>query len=205
MAAKKPTKTKSVGSSKATSKPVKKTPVKKTQKDEKKIKDSVRNTTDETLEYVREQKDSTSVVTHAGVKITWKEAKFIDEYIAHGNKRQAVINAGFKCKAPNGMASQLLKKSAIADEISWRMTQHHEYQIATREEIMEFFTQMMKGEILDQFDMPTTNSDKIKAGIELAKRTIDIEDRIKERNTQTAAPEIKISLNWEKKENDEED
>lgn len=39
---------------------------------------------------------------------------------------------------------------------------------------MEFFTQVMKGEIKDAFDLPPSLQDKLNAAKELAKRTVDI-------------------------------
>ena len=134
------------------------------------------------------------VYTASGVRLTVKEAKFIDEYIASGNIRQSVIAAGYS-GLPNCIGTQLMKKLYIAEEIQTRMSQREANSIADRNEIMQFFTDMMRGKILDQFDMPATNADKIKAGMELAKRSIDIEDRLKEKQSQTA-PEIKISLDW---------
>lgn len=141
------------------------------------------------------------VVTHEGHRLNIREAKFIDEYIASGNQRQSVIRAGYDCGKDEEFAGQvanrLLGRAYIADEISYRMEQHKSEKIADRDEIMQFFTDMMRGKILDQFDLPTTNGDKIKAACELAKRSIDFEDRLKEKRTQTTAPEVKISLKWE--------
>lgn len=141
------------------------------------------------------------VVTHEGHRLNIREAKFIDEYIASGNQRQSVIRAGYDCGKDEGFAGQvanrLLGRAYIADEIQYRMEQHKSEKIADRDEIMQFFTDMMRGKILDQFDLPTTNGDKIKAACELAKRSIDFEDRLKEKRTQTTAPEVKISLKWE--------
>ena len=134
------------------------------------------------------------IYTASGVRLTIKEAKFIDEYIASGNGSQSVVAAGYK-GIPAILANQLLHKLYISEEIQHRMTQHEKDSIASREEIMQFWTDMMRGKILDQFDMPTTNSDKLKAAAELAKRGMDIEDRIREKAT-SGAPEIKISLDW---------
>lgn len=134
------------------------------------------------------------IYTASGVRLTVKEAKFIDKYIETGNQRQSVIEAGYT-GIPGIIGNQLLHKLYIKEEIQYRMDQHTKNSIATREEIMQFWTDMMRGNILDQFDMPTTNADKLKAAAELAKRGMDIEDRIRERAT-AGAPEIKISLDW---------
>ena len=149
----------------------------------------------------RRQKKS-AIYTKSGHQLTVKEAKFIDSYIADGNGRQAVIRAGYEFNKSEDFASQLahelLRKPYIADEIQARMESSKSQGIADRQEIMQFFTDMMRGKILDQFDLPTTNGDKIKAACELAKRSIDFEDRIKEK-AKVTAPEVKISLKWEDK------
>lgn len=149
------------------------------------------------------------VYTESGTRLTVKEAKFIDSYVANGNIRQAAIDAGYKyTKDDKEFAGQigtkLLEKTYIKAEIDTRIRKSEKKSIADRNEILQFWTAMMRGNILDQFDMPTTNSDKLKAAAEIAKRTMDIEDRIKERQ-QVTAPEIKISLDWGGSSNAQED
>jgi phage terminase small subunit len=112
-----------------------------------------------------------------------------------------VKEAGYSCGEDNEFAGQIgqnvIAKSYIKQEIDNRMRKSEKKSIADRQEIMEFWSRMMRGEILDQFDMPTTNADKLKAAQELAKRNIDIEDRIRERSSaQATAPEIRIKLDW---------
>lgn len=148
----------------------------------------------------KRQKKS-QIFTRSGHQLTIKEAKFIDAYIATGNQRKAVIQAGYEFNKDHEFAGQLAQRllsfDYITEEISDRMNASKDKGIADRQEIMQFFTDMMRGKILDQFDLPTTNGDKIKAACELAKRSIDFEDRLKEKRTQTTAPEVKISLKWE--------
>ena len=143
------------------------------------------------------------IYTESGTRLTIKEAKFVDSYIATGNLAQAAIDAGYKVnvegRADRDFASQvgqnIIAKVYIKQEIDARMRKSEKQSIADRQEIMQFWTDMMRGNILDQFDLPTTNADKLKAAAELAKRNIDIEDRIKERQV-ASVPEIKISLDW---------
>lgn len=204
MAAKK---TGGVKSTKATSASTKKNtakkPLKKVSSKTKKQNEKLKNVKKSIATQNKETKKTTQkkaeeklsdVYTATGVRLTIREAKFIDEYIQTGNGRQAVINAGYT-GLPSPVANKLLKKDYIAAEIQTRMSLHEKKSIADREEIMQFWTNMMRGEILDQFDMPTTNADKLKAAAELAKRGMDIEDRIREKAT-SGAPEIKISLDW---------
>lgn len=193
MAAKK---TGGVKNTKATSASTKKNTAKKPVK-----KVSSKTKKHESAAQVVGRKDRMSdVYTESGTRLTVKEAKFIDSYVANGNIRQAAIDAGYKyTKDDKEFAGQigtkLLERTYIKAEIDMRLRKSEKKSIADRNEIMQFWTNMMRGEILDQFDMPTTNADKLKAAAELAKRGMDIEDRIREKAT-SGAPEIKISLDW---------
>ena len=116
--------------------------------------------------------------THDGHKLTSKEARFIDAYIEHGNQRQAVIDAGFSTKAPGQYAQILLMKIYIANEITYRMEERHKQSEASGQEVMEFFASVMRGEVKDQFGLDAPLSERIKAGQEIAKRTVDIANKI---------------------------
>lgn len=140
-----------------------------------------------------------NVTTHDGHKLTVKQIKFIDTYISTGDVGKAVKEAGY-----SGNVNPA-KNPIIASEIEYRLQQNSKNTIADRSELMEFWTSMMRGEVLDQFDLPTTNTDKLKAASELAKRSIDIEDRVKEKANENSSPEIKVSLSWGKEECKEED
>ena len=52
-----------------------------------------------------------------------------------------------------------------------------EKRIATGDEVMEFFTAVMRGEIRDAFDLPPSLADRKDAAKELAKRTVDVDAR----------------------------
>ena len=110
--------------------------------------------------------------------MTVKEAKFIDNYIATGNVRQSVIDAGVNQKAPGQLGNNLLHKNYIMNEIDRRMREEHNNRIATGEQVMEFFTRVMNGEEKDQFGLDAPLGERIKAGQELAKRTVDIATKV---------------------------
>jgi len=196
MAAKK---TGGVKSTKATSASTKKNtakkPVKKVSSKTKK-QQSVKETKERPTPKVQKPTPEklSDIYTASGVRLTVKEAKFIDKYVETGNQLQSVKAAGY-AGLPGPVGTKLLHKDYIKAEIEYRLNKSAKKSIADREEIMQFWTNMMRGEILDQFDMPTTNADKLKAAAELAKRGMDIEDRIREKAT-SGAPEIKISLDW---------
>lgn len=116
--------------------------------------------------------------THTGHKLTLKQSMFIDEYIKTGNARQSMKAAGYTTRYPDQNAIQLLNNSYIAEEISYRMEQKQKESIATGQQVMEFFTKVMNGEVKDQFGLDSTLSDRLKAANELARRTVDIENKL---------------------------
>lgn len=131
--------------------------------------------------------------TFEGHKLTIKEAKFIDLYIETGNGRNSVVDAGYKTSAPGQYANDLLKRNYIRNEIDHRLKLLEDAKIASAEEIMQYFTGVMRGEIKDQFGLDAPLGERTKAAQELAKRKIDIVQRV---NGQKQA-EVKISLVWD--------
>lgn len=128
--------------------------------------------------------------THDGHKLTSKEALFIDEYIKTGNAQQSVIKAGYTSKTPHTQANDLKRRSYIASEITWRLEQHKKDSIAEADEIMQYFTSVMRGEITDQFGLEAPLGERTKAAQELAKRKIDIPNKLAGKEE----PVVKIKL-----------
>ena len=139
-------------------------------------------------------KRTKEIYTHTGHPLTVNEDIFIDKYLELGNGRQAVIDAGYKSKTPEAYANMLLRKDYIHAEIVHRRQQIHDKSIADSKEVMNYFTSVMRGEIKDQFGLEAPLSERTKAAQELAKRTIDIDNR---RNGE-ADTKVEISLNWKR-------
>ena len=133
-------------------------------------------------------------ITHTGEKLSILQGRFVDLYIELGNQRQAVIQAGYKVKNPDAEACRLLRIPKISDEINWRLQEAHKSSIATAEEIMEFYTKVMRGEEKDQFGLDAPLSERIKAGNELAKRKIDIPNKMEANLTKAGLGQATITL-----------
>ena len=123
-----------------------------------------------------------------------KQKRFCQYYVELGNACEAAIRAGYSKKTVGAQSSRLLKDVRISREIRRLGQPQEEHRIATAQEVMEFFTRMMNGEIEDQFGLDATNSDKIKAAQELAKRTVDVENRAAGKADQ----KVEINLNWKR-------
>lgn len=64
--------------------------------------------------------------------------------------------------------------------------------VAAATEVMQYFTRVMRGEEKDQFGLDAPLSERTKAAQELAKRTVDIENRMNGVTDQ----KVEIKLNW---------
>lgn len=120
------------------------------------------------------------------------EQKFITEYMKSGNARTAAELAGYE--NPNRFA-ELLKQPNIIKEIDRLMEELKKESLATADEVMSYFTSVMRGEIKDQFGLDAPLAERTKAAMELAKRTIDIDNRQKGIADQSVA----ITLDWSRK------
>lgn len=134
-----------------------------------------------------------SFSTNTGHSLTPQENEFISKYLELGNTRQAVIQAGYKTNTPDQYGQKLLNKDYINEEIKFRMAKVRDDGIASAEEIMQYFTKVMRGEIQEQFGLDAPLSERTKAAMELAKRQIDIPQRLEGKGE---PQEVKIVLDW---------
>ena len=125
-----------------------------------------------------------------------KQKKFCREYVKTGNGMQSAIKAGYSKNAATVQASRLLTNDNIKAEIARlsekRDTKRDEKAIADAAEVMQYFSAVMRGEIKDQFGLDASLNDRTKAAQELAKRTVDVENRIKG----VPDTQISIKLDW---------
>lgn len=129
--------------------------------------------------------------------LNMREKAFCREYVKSGNTLDSVRKAGYSTSSDNvgsAIASRLLRRDAVQTEIARLLQRKEDKAIATAEDVMKFFTRCMNGEEKDQFGLDISAADKIKAAMELAKRTIDIENRIKG----TPDNVVNIKVDWRK-------
>lgn len=148
--------------------------------------------------------------TQTGHKLTPNEERFIQEYIKTGNATKSYVTAynyettvvaedgTIKKKTSNlrKMASKVLNKAYIQEEINNRMEMLKNETIADATEILQYFTNVMRGEIKDQFGLDAPLSERTKAAQELAKRQIDY----MQKSASADANEMKITLEWSRSE-----
>ncbi len=100
--------------------------------------------------------------------LTLKQQKFIDFYIEKGNATEAAELAGYKGKNLNRIASENLSK--LDSYIKVRLKQLEDKRIATADEVLKYFTSVMRGQIKDSFGIDASLRDRNDAAKSLAQR-----------------------------------
>ena len=120
--------------------------------------------------------------THTGHTLTQLEQAFIASFIVCKNGTQAVIEAGYKAKHPAQQASRLLDREYIREEISHRIQEEEDAKVAKASEILQFYTSVMRGQVLDQFGIEASLDTRIKAANELARHQIELPMKLEQKN-----------------------
>lgn len=97
-----------------------------------------------------------------GVKLTPKQQKFADYYIASGNATEAALKAGYSKKTARSIGQENLTKPAIANYIEEMNRQLESERIADMKEVKEFWTETMRNEMVEF-------KDRLKASEHIAK------------------------------------
>lgn len=102
--------------------------------------------------------------------LTPKQKAFADEYIKCGNAAEAARRAGYSEKTANTIAAQNLAKLSISQYINERLKKIEEDRVASADEVMRFFSSVMRGEVADQFGLEASLDTRLSAGKELMRR-----------------------------------
>lgn len=114
------------------------------------------------------------------MKLTDKQKKFCIEYVKTGNATESAIKAGYSKKTAKEVGYENLTKPHLKEYIAKLMKPKQEKEkkdIAELEEVLAFFTSVMRGEVKDQFNLDAMLKDRLDAGKELKKRYEIIETR----------------------------
>ena len=143
--------------------------------------------------------NSTSQVffTNSGHRLSLKESKFIDSFMVNGDIALAAKDAGYKLKNEKDswryIGQKLIRRDYIYEEMVYRLEELSKDSIADADEIMRYFTGVMRGEIKDQFGLDAPLSERTSAARELAKRLIDVPQKASENDRA-----INIVLDWKR-------
>ena len=82
--------------------------------------------------------------------LTAKQRAFADFYIELGNATQAAIKAGYSKKYANTNVTKLLQNTTISTYIEQRMEELKSERIANQQEVLEYLTAVMRGQVEDE-------------------------------------------------------
>lgn len=119
------------------------------------------------------------------MKLTEKQKRFADYYIETGNATESYKRAGYSVNSDEAArvnASRLLTNANVRAYIDERIAEKDSQRIAKQDEILEFLTKVMRGELTEQIpvglgdgyfelkDKDTYIKDRVKAAELLGKR-----------------------------------
>ena len=102
--------------------------------------------------------------------LTPKQQAFADYYLETGNATESAKRAGYSEDTARQIGAENLTKPSILAYIQERIDKIKSERIATIDEVMSFYTSVMRGEEKDQFGLDASLTDRLKAGQELIKR-----------------------------------
>ena len=129
--------------------------------------------------------------------LTPDDWRFIATYIKSETESRGVIGkaSSDKVRAGSGYTfytHRQLKKPNVRKEINRLMAEQAKKTIADSNEVMEYFTSVMRGEVKDQFGLDAPLTERTNAAKELAKRTVDVEQR----KQGLADNKIEVKIDW---------
>lgn len=83
-------------------------------------------------------------------KLSVKQKRFADEYIISGNATEAAIKAGYSKKTASVIGCENLIKPNIKKYIDERLKEIESTKIADQKEVLEYLTQVLRGEIKEE-------------------------------------------------------
>lgn len=102
--------------------------------------------------------------------LTPKQKAFADYFIECGNATEAARKAGYSEKTANTIAAQNLAKLSISAYIQERMAQQDASRVASADEVLRFYSSVMRGQEKDAFGLDPSLADRLKAADSLMKR-----------------------------------
>ena len=105
--------------------------------------------------------------------LSLKQKQFCEYYVKTGNATESAKLAGYSEKTAYAIGSDNLNKVDIKQYIQELTQPDTKNRIADAKEILEFLSSTMRGEVKDAFGLDAGLQDRIKAGVELAKRIVD--------------------------------
>jgi phage terminase small subunit len=108
------------------------------------------------------------------VKLTEKQKRFADYYIETGNATESAIKAGYSEKTAKEIGCENLTKPHIRQYIDERIASKDKERIADQDEILQFLTTVLRGEVDEEFALGVG-----KGAQTIIRKELDGKDRVK--------------------------
>ena len=106
-------------------------------------------------------------------KLTSKQKKFALEFLISGNITDAAKKAGYSERSARQIGSLNLTKPNVVEYMNEILGKTKSEEVATTEEVLEFLTSVMRGNVAERFDLDPSITDRTKAAQLLMKRFND--------------------------------
>ena len=106
-------------------------------------------------------------------KLTSKQKKFALEFLISGNITDAAKKAGYSERSARQIGSLNLTKPNVVEYMKEVLNKAKSKEVATTEEVLEFLTSVMRGDVAEQFGLDPAITDRTKAAQLLMKRFND--------------------------------
>ena len=102
--------------------------------------------------------------------LTPNQKVFADYFIECGNGSDAAKKAGYSAKTAAATASRLLTNVNVSAYINERMAKQDAARVASADEVLRFYSSVMRGQEKDAFGLDPSLADRLKAADSLMKR-----------------------------------
>lgn len=102
--------------------------------------------------------------------LTPKQKAFADYFLGGDNEYQAAIKAGYSKATAKNAKKNIMENRGVSAYIAERMAKAEEARIASADEVLQFYSDVMRGKVKDQFGLDAALADRLNAGKELMKR-----------------------------------
>ena len=111
------------------------------------------------------------------MKLTEKQRRFVDYFIETGNKTEAARKAGYSSKRAAEIGAENYRKPHIKAAIDERLAKMDVKRIAGAEEVMQFFTSVMRGEIKEEV-VTTEGTGEGRSRTKIVEKQVSLRDRL---------------------------
>lgn len=104
-----------------------------------------------------------------------QQKAFADFYIESGNATKSAKKAGYSERSAYSQGQRLLKHAEVSAYIAEKLNEIGNDRAANIEEVIMFYTNVMRGKVKDQFDLTPSLMARLKAADSLMKRLTSAE------------------------------